>query len=611
MTLFALLGSLLVATNAQLSEECSYNIFPLFIGGDNGSEKTSCLIYDKTHDLIILGGNTTSDDFAPASNEHGYLIALDVQGNWKWGNFFYNVSWAISDITGCNMASDGSSLSVMATGNGMPVMMSVNTEDGAINSFVSLLWKDHDDDNTPEYDIGGAIFNDVSDERDDQNYFYTSFNMNDEMHVVRVRNDVDDPQVDWHYSVVDITEDQEEDWQIRRKDSNFMHPDPKDPMVLYLTGRLRGFGSVVRFQKRDFRIRWWAQFNQLTKIYAVAYGETDDNMFVCGDYQPYESQSNANPDTAPYTSVEYQAGIARLSNDGDVKWFINMQGQNPDLDYTALKRNQDRCRGLTYNEDKSELGVVLQIKMYQLRGDDKGDFLDTFLMVLDNTGEVKNSVTITQGDLSYDMESGPNSMFRRGDDFYWAGWSYGFQTNWQSLETDSDNPKTDSWIYRYQFDRDYYPCLLQEEWSNNQVENRMQVYYSSSIESENIINVARRDSEMFKTVFHTDFYTAYTSKYSGGFALADTFKIPRPCAYKSANLTEVEYYRGQRTLTYDIFRENDATSLSLMNNAKMTYQTGEEASDLAELDNNKNTVLIQTDAEDMVTVQKLLIRDCD
>jgi len=166
MTLFALLGSLMVATNAQLSEECSYNIFPLFIGGDKGSEKTSCLVYDKTNDLIIMGGNTTSDDFAPASNEHGYLVALDVQGNWVWGNFFYNVSWAISDITGCTMNSDKSALTVMGVGNGMPVMMTVNPSDGAITSFISLLWEEHDEDNTPEYDIGGAIWNDVQDERD-------------------------------------------------------------------------------------------------------------------------------------------------------------------------------------------------------------------------------------------------------------------------------------------------------------------------------------------------------------------------------------------------------------------------------------------------------------
>jgi len=122
--LFALFGSLLVTSSmAQfidpgLSEQCMYDIFPTYIGGANGSEKVSCLVFDEVRQLMFIGGNTTSDDFAPASNDHGYLAAIDMSGNWIWGNFFYNVSWAISDIHGCNLASDGSSLSVMATGNG-------------------------------------------------------------------------------------------------------------------------------------------------------------------------------------------------------------------------------------------------------------------------------------------------------------------------------------------------------------------------------------------------------------------------------------------------------------------------------------------------------------
>ena len=63
------------------------------------------------------------------------------------------------------------------------------------------------------------------------------------------------------------------------------------------------------------------------------------------------------------------------------------------------------------------------------------------------------------------------------------------------------------------------------------------------------------------------------------------------------------YYRGQKPLTYNIFRENSANSITLMTNATMTYQTGESCEDLATLDNNKNTVIIQTDAEDKVGVQ--------
>jgi len=68
--------------------------------------------------MIIVGGSTNSEDFAPAANDHGYLFALDLAGNWQWGKFYYNVSYAVSDISGCQLSSDGSSLTVFGQGNG-------------------------------------------------------------------------------------------------------------------------------------------------------------------------------------------------------------------------------------------------------------------------------------------------------------------------------------------------------------------------------------------------------------------------------------------------------------------------------------------------------------
>ena len=50
-----------------------------------------------------------------------------------------------------------------------------------------------------------------------------------------------------------------------------------------------------------------------------------------------------------------------------------------------------------------------------------------------------------------------------------------------------------------------------------------------------------------------NYFVPYSSRYSGGFPLLDTMRIPRPCAYQSQNLTSVSYYRGQRTYSYDIF----------------------------------------------------------
>ena len=118
------------ALGQEFSEQCSYDLFPVYIGGENGDEKISCFLYDARNDVIIVGGNTTSDDFAPASNDHAWLMAMDTNSNVKWGKFFYNVSYALSDIGGCQMSSGGSSLTLLGEGNSQPVIMSVQTETG-------------------------------------------------------------------------------------------------------------------------------------------------------------------------------------------------------------------------------------------------------------------------------------------------------------------------------------------------------------------------------------------------------------------------------------------------------------------------------------------------
>jgi hypothetical protein len=164
--LLALFSLLSASAYGLLSEQCQYDIFPVFIGGVNGGEKTSCFVYDPKTDLILIGGNTTSDDFAPASNEHGFLMAIDTLGNYKWGNFFYNVSYALSDIQGCQMSASGDTLSILGVGNSQPVLMSIKPDEGTIDTFLSIEFKDRSDDNVPEYAVAGAIYNQEVDNLD-------------------------------------------------------------------------------------------------------------------------------------------------------------------------------------------------------------------------------------------------------------------------------------------------------------------------------------------------------------------------------------------------------------------------------------------------------------
>lgn len=110
-----------------------------------------------------------------------------------------------------------------------------------------------------------------------------------------------------------------------------------------------------------------------------------------------------------------------------------------------------------------------------------------------------------------------------------------------------------------------------------------------------------------------DYFTPYSSKYSGEFDLKDSMIIPRPCAFKSSNLTSVNYYRGQNEKQYEISVQNSQGFVITMmdESSVLIYQNGQSAADIATYDKDTYSVLIQTDSEDKVGTQKVIIRNCD
>ena len=125
--------------------DCSADYFPVYSGGRR-AEVVTCFAYDDVQELIIVGGESNSDDYVgfnsglyPNQTVHGFLYALDLDGNWQWGKFYYNATVAVSNITGCQMASHGQSLSVLGMSNtSVPVIMDIRTRDGTINKFTFL-----------------------------------------------------------------------------------------------------------------------------------------------------------------------------------------------------------------------------------------------------------------------------------------------------------------------------------------------------------------------------------------------------------------------------------------------------------------------------------------
>ena len=106
---------------------------------------------------------------------------------------------------------------------------------------------------------------------------------------------------------------------------------------------------------------------------------------------------------------------------------------------------------ISYFKDLNQVAAIIQGKMSEVRPAYKNDFYDTILILMDDGGSMKKIVVISQGSLKYDMNTAKNGLLWVGNDVYFAGWSYGFETDRQTLQKPIDSPDNDVYIYKYRF----------------------------------------------------------------------------------------------------------------------------------------------------------------
>jgi hypothetical protein len=87
---------------------------------------------DPVTNNMFIGGLTDSSNFAPAENPHGYVYAVSPDGDWLWGQFFYNVSYAVSSIDGIVMSQNNNFISCIGQANNKPIIMNLNKQKGQI-----------------------------------------------------------------------------------------------------------------------------------------------------------------------------------------------------------------------------------------------------------------------------------------------------------------------------------------------------------------------------------------------------------------------------------------------------------------------------------------------
>jgi hypothetical protein len=123
--------------------------------------------------MIYVGGVTESSNFAPAENPHGYVYAVSQDGDWMWGQFFYNVSYAVQSIDGILFSQNNNVLNCLGMANNKPIVMNLNKQKGQIQKFYTL------DPMEPKlktsYMTSQAIYMEEKAPEDNATYFYVSF----------------------------------------------------------------------------------------------------------------------------------------------------------------------------------------------------------------------------------------------------------------------------------------------------------------------------------------------------------------------------------------------------------------------------------------------------
>lgn len=281
--------------------------------------------------------------------------------------------------------------------------------------------------------------------------------------------------------------------------------------------------------------------------------------------------------------------------------------------------NQDRCFGLSVDTTTGYVTSLLQVKAKEIRSSSlsRGDFYDTVLLRMDTTGKVDFSVQITNRDSAINMYSSSNGLFSHDGYFYFGGWSAGFHTTMQTYTYTTAASNQDAYLYKYKFQHaTSFDCLYENDiadsvWSAT----AFSLLYPESTfyQSGTRMTFYSSRTDLRVTQTQQSYFTPYSSKYSGGFDLLDSMIIPRPCAFKSSNLTSVDYYRGQKSQQYKISQQNSQGFVITMmdESSVLIYQNGKSASDIATYDKDTYSVYIQTDSEDKVGTQKVIIRNCD
>lgn len=449
----------------------------------------------------------------------------------------------------------------------------------------------------------------MADKHDGKSYFYASFIMDDYLVFVKVKDDGGEMEIDYSYSYF-ATDDgtYSVNWP-NFKVPGFLSQDPNDDSKLFYIGQFNNRATVMHLRKKNMRIEWKVEIEHETddfpasrmhEILSYVQPSTSSSIFGCGyRYEDAEEERVAD--------MIYHAAIIKISDNGQVQFLYTFDDEiesydssttNDDGD-TIIETYSDICRAVNYDDQRNEIVFVMEVQNPNLRPsyDDYSDYSDVdsdiFIMVMKESGSISGAYIINQYDASVSMGIGTHSMFILDSEVVFAGQSYGYNTLYQNVTYDEDEPYTDSYLFKYDVNNPV-DCFYQDEMRGSEVKDLVTKWSHSDV-------VANDDNIKFGKM--NNYFYSYSAKYNGHFDLLNSFNYPKMCLQTSGNLTDgVSYYRGQNEFAYVIGKETSygGVPTSMDNGAFWMFENGTSAEGaIGRFDkyDNGGTFYIKTDNE--------------
>jgi hypothetical protein len=209
---------------------------------------------------------------------------------------------------------------------------------------------------------------------------------------------------------------------------------------------------------------------------------------------------------------------------------------------------------------KAEASILIRSNLETFKSFSKGyptGSYDAFLVVMTELGSLKSVQQVSfssqytsagSGTAANNIQLGNNVLRRIGEYYVFAGNAPGFATVLQNeyFSTSSSTIYDNSFVMKYLLDKDNtYKCLYD---GPSDFPSAVFVSTMRSIDTSQEKQLQQTD----ETITYNNYFKVYSSPYSGAFDLLDTMYIPRPCVQSAANLTQMDYFYGQKPKNYSM-----------------------------------------------------------